>query len=447
MRAFKAALQNLHWHEVYACNKTDASFEIFWDIFYSLFNLHFPLSTRKLNRNIHPKNEFMTPGLLVSRNNKIKLHALSLSKPTLFLHKYKQYRNIYNSLLRASKKLYYDYQLKKFSKNPKRTWELINELSNGGKKQTPISKLDVNGKIIDKADEIADEFNFFATAGKNVAESVPSVSKPRESYIPNLETPDFVMGNMGPVHLTDILKSFPNKASLDSDSISLKLVKFVAIEISSPLAHIFNLSLDNGIFPARLKNRTVPIFKNGDSMSCDNYRPISLIATFSKIIEKIVAVNLTNHLQINKLLYSHQYGFQRFLSTEQNLIQVVNNIGAALNRGNYCIGIFLDLRKAFYTCSHDILLKKLSKLGVKGTTLAWFSSYLSNRTQQVNVNGNLSSQLEITYGVLQGSILGPLLFLCYINDIYTSTELATFLFADDTTCLAEHNNLSDLVNL
>jgi hypothetical protein len=228
----------------------------------------------------------MTPGLLVSRNNKIKLHALSISKPTLFLQKYKQYRNIYNSLLRASKKLYYDYQFKKFSKNPKRTWELINELSNGGKKQTPISKLDVNGKIIDKADEIADEFNnFFATAGKNVAESVPAVSKPPESYIPNLETPDFVVGNEGPVHLTDILKSFPNKASLDSDSISLKLVKFVAIEISSPLSHIFNLSLDKGTFPARLKiSRMVPIFKNGDSMSCDNYRPISLIATFSKII-------------------------------------------------------------------------------------------------------------------------------------------------------------------
>jgi hypothetical protein len=93
MRAFKAALQNLCWHELYACNNTDASFKIFWDIFNSLFNLHFPLSTRKFNRNIHPKNKFMTPGLLVSRNNKIKLHALSISKPTLFLQKYKQYRN------------------------------------------------------------------------------------------------------------------------------------------------------------------------------------------------------------------------------------------------------------------------------------------------------------------------------------------------------------------
>ncbi len=270
---------------------------------------------------------------------------------------------------------------------------------------------------------------------------------PPESFIPTLETPVFDIGNTGPMHLSDILKSFPNKSSLDADGISLRLLKFVAIEISSPLAHIFNLSLDNGIFPARLKNsRTVPIFKSGDQTLCDNYRPISLIATFSKVLEKMVAIKLTNHLQINKLLYAHQYGFQRFHSTEQNLIQVVNNIGAALNRGNFCIGIFLDLRKAFDTCSHTILLKKLSKLGVNDTALDWFKSYLSDRTQQVDINGNLSNRLKISYGVLQGSILGPILFLCYINDIYSATKLATFLFADDTTCLAEHKNLNELIN-
>jgi hypothetical protein len=124
---------------------------------------------------------------------------------------------------------------------------------------------------------------------------------------------------------------------------------------------------------------------------------------------------------------------------------MVNNIGAALKRGNYCIGIFLDMRKAFDTCSHDILLKKLSKLGVTATALDWFCSYLSGRTQQVDINGTLSDRLDISSGVLQGSILGPLLFLCYVNDIYTATNLATFLFADNTTCLAKHNDLNELI--
>ncbi len=118
----------------------------------------------------------------------------------------------------------------------------------------------------------------------------------------------------------------------------------------------------------------MPIFKSGDSKKCDNYRPISLIPKLSKILEKMVAIKLTNYLQLNKLLYEHQYGFQRGLSTEHNLIQVTNFIGNALNNGNFCIGVFLDLRKAFDTCSHKILLSKLNKLGINGTALDWFRS-------------------------------------------------------------------------
>ncbi len=186
--------------------------------------------------------------------------------------------------------------------------------------------------------------------------------------------------------------------------------------------------------------------KSGDPNSCDNYRPISLIPSFSKILEKIVTVNLTNHLQLNNLLHKNQYGFQRNLSTEHNLLQVMNFISNSLNKGNYCIGVFLDLRKAFDTCSHDILLKKLSKLGIKNTALEWFQGYLTSRSQKVDINGNFSNIRNLTCGVFQGSNLGPLLFLCYINDIFNVTTLATYLFADDTTCLAEHKNLNDLIN-
>jgi hypothetical protein len=214
---------------------------------------------------------------------------------------------------------------------------------------------------------------------------------------------------------------------LDINGISLKLLKFINSEISTLLAHIFNLSFANGIFPQKLKtNRTVPIFKSGDPCLCDNYRPISLIPTLSKIIEKIAAITLTNHLQLNKLLHHNQFGFQRNTSTEHNLIKVFNFIGDSLNRGNFCIGIFLDLRKAFDTCSHDILLKKLSKLGIRNSTLNWFNSYLSNRSQRVEIDGHPSNLLNISCGVFQGNILGPFLFLCYINDIFNATSLATF---------------------
>jgi hypothetical protein len=160
----------------------------------------------------------------------------------------------------------------------------------------------------------------------------------------------------------------------------------------------------------------------------------------------MVSIKLTNFLQLNKLLHKNQFGFQQNLSTEHNLLKVFNFIGNALNKGNYCVGIFLDLRKAFDTVSHDILLKKLDKLGIKNVALNWFKSYLDSCTQRVEVNGHLSDVLCITCGVFQGSVLGPLLFLCYINYIFSATDLATFLFADDTTCLAKNKNLHDLIS-
>ena len=160
----------------------------------------------------------------------------------------------------------------------------------------------------------------------------------------------------------------------------MELIKFVAHEISTPLAHIFNLSIDSGKFPSALKkSRTVPIFKGGDAELCDNYRPISLQSSISKILEKMVATQLISHLELNNLLYEHQYGFLRGKSTEHNLLHVTNEIGKALNEGNFCIGLFLDLRKAFDVCSHEILLMKLEKLGIKDKALEWFESYLCNR--------------------------------------------------------------------
>jgi hypothetical protein len=143
------------------------------------------------------------------------------------------------------------------------------------------------------------------------------------------------------------------------DGVSSKMIKFIANEIAVPLSHIFNVSLSSGVFPAKLKkSRVIPIYKSGNPLDCDNYRPISLLSSISKILEKIVAKKLLFHLQSNNLLYEHQYGFLPEKSTEHNLLQVTNYITNAINDGMYCIGVFIDLRKAFDVCSHEILLKK-----------------------------------------------------------------------------------------
>jgi hypothetical protein len=161
---------------------------------------------------------------------------------------------------------------------------------------------------------------------------------------------------------------------------------------------------------SKKKSRVVPIFKAGNRFSCDNYRPISLLSTLSKVLEKMVSVQLVNHLDRNNILYEHQYGFQRNKSTEHSLVHAINYIGKAMNDNNYCIGVFFDLKKAFDVCSHDILIVKLSKMGVSGIALDWFKSYLSDRYQCVDINGNLSESKRIKISILQGSILGPILY-------------------------------------
>jgi hypothetical protein len=168
------------------------------------------------------------------------------------------------------------------------------------------------------------------------------------------------------------------------------------------------------------------------------------LSSISKILEKIVAAKLLEHLSTNNLLYEHQYGFTPGKSTEHNLIQITNYITAALNDNDYCIGVFIDLKKAFDVCSHPILLKKLSLIGVSNTALKWFKTNLSNRTQCVDINNTISNVKNLLLSVIQGSILGPILFLIYINDLFRCTTLFTTLFADDGTCLARNENLATL---
>jgi hypothetical protein len=224
------------------------------------------------------------------------------------------------------------------------------------------------------------------------------------------------------------------------------MIKFISQEIARPLAHIFNLSLSTGCFPTSLKQcRVIPFFKAGDQLNCDNYRPISLLSSISKVLKKIVAEKLVHHLTANDLLYKHQYGFLPNKSTEHNLMYLLDYITTALNDGMYCIAVFLDLKKAFDVCSHNILLAKLEKMGIQDTALDWFKNYLSGRTQRVDINGQLSESRNLDISVIQGSILGPILFLCYINDFWTATNLFSALFADDTTCCGKGKNLSELV--
>ena len=295
---------------------------------------------------------------------------------------------------------------------------------------------------------MANCFNSFFTevSSKIVDEIHPSDLSPDNSF--RFDAPHFSLSN-NPVTCTEIIETIQSlqpKKTLDLNGISVWLLQKVVNAIATPLQHIFVQSFSKGIVPQQLKiAKVVPIFKSGKKDCMDNYRPISLLSSFSKIIEKIVATRLTNFLDSNNLISNCQYGFRKNHSTLHPLVHFLNDVSCALDRKEHTVAIFCDLRKAFDTVSHCILLSKLKKLGVRNVELQWFKNYLSNRKQLVHVNGENSSLLDILIGVPQGSILGPLLFLIYINDLPNCSSLLALLFADDTTLYLSDSNLNNLI--
>ena len=211
---------------------------------------------------------------------------------------------------------------------------------------------------------------------------------------------------------------------------------------------IFNLSISTGIVPEMLKiAKVVPIYKKDDAEKFSNYRPVSLLPCFSKILERLVFNRCVEYIDIHEILNDKQFGFRPNHSTYMAIIQLVDKITNAVERNETTIGFFLDLSKAFDTIDHDILLYKLEHYGFRGIVLEWFKNYLSNRKQYVSYNSCDSELKDIVCGVPQGSILGPLLFILYVNDITNTSDMLEFiLFADDTTILYSHPNIENQIN-
>ena len=293
---------------------------------------------------------------------------------------------------------------------------------------------------------MASHFNeFFSSIASLTVQDVNLSPKNPTSLIE--QNPNSLSFSNSPLTKLEVLEAtrlLKDKKTPDFLGVSTNFLKQTISQLIDPILHIFDLSFSCSVVPAQFKiAKVIPIFKAGDSSSMDNYRPISLLSSFSKILEKIVALRLTAYLETNNILSKWQFGFRSEHFTSHPMIHFLNKITEALNAKRHTISIFCDLKKAFDTCNHDILFSKLEKYRIKNTELLWFKSYLTDRKQFVSIKNKSSPLLNIFLGVPQGSILGPLLFLIYINDLPLSSSFLSLLFADDTTLLLSHNKSSD----
>ena len=222
----------------------------------------------------------------------------------------------------------------------------------------------------------------------------------------------------------EICSSFRCGTAPGYDCISMNVVKESFNLICAPLMYIINLCLNSGVVPQEMKiARVILLFKSGYNSLFTNYRPVSVLPVFSKFLERIVYNCLLDFLNKYDILSRNQYGFRKNYSTTHALIQLYDKISSAFDDKKVTLGLFIDLSKAFDTVNHEILLDKLEHYGVRGIALQWFKSYFSCRQQFVQYNSYNSSLLHITCEVPQGSILGPLLLLVYINDLCSVSKV------------------------
>ena len=359
----------------------------------------------------------------------------------------KHLRNVTNSNIRGAKKEFILEKLKHNENNAKKFWKVIREIIPAEKSSSRRDiLLKASGKKIEKS-EVAHFINdYFINVGKSDL-PVDGSSEGSQGYLePGLDI------NADPVALTPfvgnkvyrVVRDINVSKSSGLDNISSFIIKEVFGMMIPEVTYMFNLSVKQSIFPKAWKSAlVVPIPKTGDLTNVKNYRPISLLPLLGKILEKLVHKQLSNHLESESLLISEQHGFRKKHSTLHSVAQLTNYANIKMDSKLCTLATYIDFRKAFDCVQHPVLIQKLSSLGFDHTTITWIRSYLSDRQQRVLANGTYSSFLPVTQGVPQGSVLGPLFYIVYANNlsnIVKNCEIA--LYADDTV-LFTANRLFD----
>ena len=351
-------------------------------------------------------------------------------------------------ITRTSKANHYNNFFKENKLNLLKTWDGIREIINIKKSETNyITSLKLHDKTVTDSKTIANTFNdHFTSIAKNIEQNLITSTYKFSDYLTDPYQQTFFLAPTEEKEVLTTIKLLKRNKATGPSSIPTKFLKLFQKELSKPIALIINMSFTTGKFPAILKiAKVMPFYKKGDPTLCNNYRPISLLSNLGKIIETLVHKRITDFLNQQNILYEKQFGFRKNHSTSHALTELTEKIRHACDQGKFACGVFLDFQKAFDTVNHDILLKKLEYYGVRGVSNNWLKSYLKDRKQHTCHDGVLSDNKHNEYGVPQGSVLGPLLFIIFINDFHQAIKSsAVHHFADDTNLLLIDKSLKKI---
>lgn len=439
---FRNMISANDWSYVLSLNDADRAYDDFVSKIKAIYDASFPLRHARKCKNRKP---WITAESIRKIKFKNKLYTQFIkSRDPGKLDIYKKYRNQLNRELKRAKLEYFSNLFDRSSSNSARDqWDQLKRLLNFGT-HSEIASIEKEGEVL-CGKELSNQFNrFFVNITKALCAPL-DVSVSYACGTPSVQETLF----MFPTTESEVISMFSHlrsSKSRDKDGFQIQPFKFVIDLLAPTLVHIYNLCLSTGVFPKQMQiAKVAAIHKSGSVSDFSNYRPISILPVLSKALEKIIHCRLSNFLSKHSVLSDCQFGFRKQRSTEMALTKQKEIIIDAFEEKLLAVGIYVDLSKAFDLIDHSVLFQKLSHYGIRGIGLDLIQSYLMYRRQMVCFNGTLSDDESITSGVPQGSILGPLLFLVYLNDIFDIPfPVHLVAYADDITMLAPGNTLAEL---
>lgn len=437
----------------YACD-INTAWSAFRDIFLSILNTVAPVKEVRLKQRTEPWINSEILDLIKQRDH--YLYQFKKSKDSAIYKLYCQLRNKVQREIKEAKSEYFSNKIEENKNCPRKLWQQLKDLGYKNKKNESSNLvLTIDDQNCHDPKTIADYFNdFFTTIAEKLVQKLPLGKKHFDfnsvllkNFYDNSEREVFYLKHVSEEFVFKELSQLNSYKSTGLDEIPARFLKDGASLLKIPVTFLLNMSISENSVPDALKiARVKPLYKKNSNLDVGNYRPVSILSIVSKILEKAIYIQLEEYLVKNNIIYDYQSGFRSSFSTDTCLIHLLDHIKMKNAKGLYTGMILLDLQKAFDTVDHNILCNKLKLMGIGSTK--WFESYLSNRSQLVNVGEINSDTAAVTCGVPQGSILGPLLFLCYVNDMVISIdpECKLLLYADDSTILFSHRDPAQIAN-